>query len=56
MVPDELLLFQGDRAKDLSLGETEKALDCLKSSLEVNPNQPEVVGKMKDLQEVRDNK
>ncbi len=34
----------------MNLGEAEKALDCLKRSLEVNPTQPQVTRKMKELQ------
>ena len=34
----------------LSLGKDEKALDCLKRSLEVNANQPHVLSKIKEIQ------
>ncbi len=34
----------------LSLGQVEKALDCLKRSLEVNANQPHVLSKIKEIQ------
>jgi tetratricopeptide (TPR) repeat protein len=38
----------------LSLAETEKALHCLKRSLELNANQPDVASKIRDLEKTRD--